>query len=686
MNLSSLFTRDALGRRGFLIGAGAVGGGAAWASAALLTHPGAGGAGAGRAVAARPELMTAALGSGLERVPGALTRARATASTSRGGLTAAARAARAARELAPFADRLPVPPVLRGRGGRLTVSMRTASVRLHRDLPATRLWTYEGGHLGPTIEARSGQRLRIAWENDLTGAFPLAAVRVPFAFEEGQPLMWDRPGREGADPRGDVAALPPWTAVHLHGAVTGGGNDGWAENAVLPGHAQLSEYPNQQAATGLWYHDHAMHITHLNVMSGLAAGAYLIRDAEEDGLDLPAGERELPLVLFDRNLDLDAEGRFTGDLLYKGIVVADDPYELVRPFTGPFTLVNGRIWPYAEVAGGWYRLRLLNASNNRPYLLKLVTEDGTAVDAKRFVQIGTDAGLLPKPAPLADGIALAPAERADVLVDFSAFRGRRLRLVNALPEPGIREDVMQFRVHGRAEDTGFRPPAVLGAAFTPVAPEKAAKAPERMVVLTPVYPKDPELWEMAETEAPTGKLPQDGIVQLEDADGRVRTFKRVASSYQDPVAFTVAAGSTERWSFLSLEKSEGSYPHPMHLHATAFSALSREVYDVSAFTFFELDGGGYGAGTSRPLKRVRAGELSAAEKGPKDTIALNPAELVTVAARFHHTPGRFLHHCHIYEHEDMMMMRPFVVQPKAVIDLAPHGAHGGSPSAGPAHH
>ncbi len=369
MNLSSLFTRDALGRRGFLIGAGAVGGGAAWASAALLTHPGTGtGAGAGRAVATRPDLMTAALGSGLERVPGALTQARATASRSRGGVTAAARAARAAEELAPFADRLPVPPVLRGRGGRLTVSMRTASVRLHRDLPATRLWTYEGGHLGPTIEARSGQRLRIAWENDLTGAFPLAAVRVPFAFEEGQPLMWDRPGREGADPRGDVAALPPWTAVHLHGAVTGGGNDGWAENAVLPGHAQLSEYPNQQAATGLWYHDHAMHITHLNVMSGLAAGAYLIRDAEEDGLDLPAGERELPLVLFDRNLDLDAEGRFTGDLLYKGVVVADDPYELVRPFTGPFTLVNGRIWPYAEVAGGWYRLRRYTIRHHRPEL------------------------------------------------------------------------------------------------------------------------------------------------------------------------------------------------------------------------------------------------------------------------------------------------------------------------------
>ncbi|NEE19480.1 multicopper oxidase domain-containing protein, partial [Streptomyces sp. SID7499] len=153
------------------------------------------------------------------------------------------------------------------------------------------------------------------------------------------PLMWDRPGREGVAVRADVAALPPWAVVHLHGAVTGGGNDGWAENAVLPGAAQLAEYPNEQPAAGLWYHDHAMHITHLNVMTGLGAGSYLIRDEEERRLRLPAGDREIPLVLFDRNLDLDDDGAFTGDLLYKGIVVADDPYELVRPFTGPFNLV-----------------------------------------------------------------------------------------------------------------------------------------------------------------------------------------------------------------------------------------------------------------------------------------------------------------------------------------------------------
>ncbi len=485
--------------------------------------------------------------------------------------------------------------------------------------------------------------------------------------------MWDRPGREGAAARADVAELPPWAVVHLHGAVTGGGNDGWAENAVLPGAAQLAEYPNDQPAAGLWYHDHAMHITHLNVMTGLGAGAYLIRDEEERRLRLPTGDREIPLVFFDRNLDLDDDGAFTGGLLYKGIVVADDPYELVRPFSGPFNLVNGVIWPHLDVEAGWYRFRALNASNNRPYLLKILDEDGKELPSEAFRLIGTDSGLLPKPDPVTDGVPLTPGERADLLVNFAALRGRRLRLVNALPEPGARPDLLEFRVASRAGHDTFVPPKHLATSFTPADPP--ASAPERLVIVTPVYPKDPELWEMEETEAPEGKLPIDGIVQIEDERGTVRTFRRVSATFEDPVRFTVAAGATERWRFLSLEKSAGAYPHPMHLHSVAFQGLSREVYDVSSFTFFELPGGGYGAGTSTPIRWKENAPLTAAEQGPKDVISLAPAQLITVGATFNGPPGRFMHHCHVYEHEDMMMMRPFVVQPGAVMKLAPHHGH-----------
>lgn len=460
---------DLVARRGFLVGAGVAGAGVALGTGLAL--PG----GSGRAAAAtappRSALMTAALGTPLDDLPDAVREAREAGPRLTGAAAEhAARAAKAARALVPFLDPLPVPRVIRGRKGELTVTMRSARVRLHRSLPYTRLWTYEGTHVGPTIEARRGSRLRIAWENDLTGDYPLPAVRVPFAYDPELPLMWDRPGREGAAVRADVAALPPWAVVHLHGAVTGGGNDGWAENAVLPGAAQLAEYPNEQPAAGLWYHDHAMHITHLNVMTGLGAGAYLIRDEEERRLRLPAGDREIPLVLFDRNLDLDDDGAFTGGLLYKGIVVADDPYELVRPFTGPFNLVNGVIWPHLEVEAGWYRFRALNASNNRPYLLKILDEEGGELPSDAFRLIGTDSGLLPRPDPVTDGVPLTPGERADLLVDFSALRGRRLRLVNALPEPGARPDLMEFRVASRAGHDTFVPPKRLATSFTPVAP------------------------------------------------------------------------------------------------------------------------------------------------------------------------------------------------------------------------
>ncbi|NLU73384.1 multicopper oxidase domain-containing protein [Streptomyces sp. HNM0575] len=667
MNPSS-YLRGRVGRRRFIAGAGAVGGFALVGSSAPAS--------AGRPVPAplRPDAMTVALGTPVDQLPGVRATPAAHHHHEASASGHAARGAQAAKDLEPFVDPLPVPPVLRGRDGQLTVSMRRARVRLHRDLPYTHLWTYEGGHVGPTIEVRRGNRLRVAWENELSGDFPVPAVRIPFVppQDPDEPLMWDRPGRDGGKPRKDVAALPPWTVVHLHGAFTGGGNDGWAENAVLPGAAQLAEYPNRQRACGLWYHDHAMHITHLNVVAGLVAGSYLIRDEEEAGLGLPSGEHEIPLVFFDRNLDLDGDGAFTGDLLYKGIVVADDPYELTRPFTGPFNTVNGVIWPHLDVESRWYRFRALNASNNRPYLLKVLDEDGEELPPEAFVQIGTDSGLLPRPARITDGLPLTPGERADVLIDFSRVRGQRLRLVNTLPEPGARPDLMQFRVASRAGGDGFDPPGVAARSFTPLTRKKTEGARERLVIVTPVYPKDPELWEMEEVEAPKGKLPVDGIVQIQDAEGTVRTYKRVAADFQDPVTFTVAAGSTERWTFLSLEKSEGAYPHPMHLHSVSFQGLSRDVYDTSGFVAFELDGGGWGMGTRKPLKLKKKGELTAAEKGPKDVISLKPSEMVTVAAEFDGPAGRFMHHCHIYEHEDMMMMRPFLVQPKAVLDLAPH--------------
>lgn len=176
---------------------------------------------------------------------------------------AAAKATLVGMRLTKFRDPFRIPPVLRPSPMQLlTIRMRAEQVRLHSELPETRVWTYNGLFPGPTIEVRRAERLQVIWQNEITGDYPVEAVELLNATPG--------PGRDGAQPLPDVAALPPWTVVNLHGARTGGGNDGWPENAVLPGNAQLSEYPNDQQATALWYHDHAMAITALNVMTGLA--------------------------------------------------------------------------------------------------------------------------------------------------------------------------------------------------------------------------------------------------------------------------------------------------------------------------------------------------------------------------------------------------------------------------------
>ncbi|MGH3803214.1 MAG: multicopper oxidase domain-containing protein, partial [Pseudonocardiaceae bacterium] len=192
------------------------------------------------------------------------------------------------------------------------MTLRTERVTLHSQLPPTTVWTYNGSSPGPTIRLRRGQKLPVNWQNEITGNFPVTSVQV----QSANPFQTPGPGRDGVAPRPEVAVLPPWTVVHLHGAETGAGNDGWPENAVLPGNSQLAEYPNDQQATALWYHDHAMAITALNVMSGLM-GMYLIRDDEEDALGLPHGKHEVPLIICDRNLDTDADGNLTGELLHK---------------------------------------------------------------------------------------------------------------------------------------------------------------------------------------------------------------------------------------------------------------------------------------------------------------------------------------------------------------------------------
>ncbi|MEA2233338.1 MAG: hypothetical protein QOD83_3154 [Solirubrobacteraceae bacterium] len=599
--------------------------------------------------------------------------------------------------LTKYLDPLRIPPVHKAHDS-LEIKMQATRVRLHSQLPKTPVWAYDGHFPGPTIEVRSGRRLRVAWRNEITGAYPAPAVDVDILVDgRPNPNLTLGAGRDGATPRAEVEALPPWTVVHLHGARTGAGNDGWTDNAVLRGLAQLAEYPNDQPSTTMWYHDHAMAVTALNVFAGLA-GMYLIRDAEEDALHLPRGEREIPLIVCDRNLDTDENGEYTGDLLYKRLNVPlfspiPDAIEDHVPATGPFTLVNGVIWPHLDVEPRWYRFRMLNASNYREYTFELRDEHGAPVNDALY-QIGSDQGLLPVPAALPHGLTLDPGERADVLIDFRAFRGKALTLVNTAPvlatlinSISANPDVMQFRVRSRDPHDDFKLPATLSPSFERLTHESLPEHHKhRWLALTGLEGQHPEMWEMEELEAKDVPpvLPLDGIVQVEvkdphDGTTKLKTLKRVTRDFKDAATFYVEQDSTEQWNIINLTSGFATLPHPVHVHLIRFQALEdrRDIRDVTPF------GGAPGqplGGTTSPIllngtPPKPEDERTPGEKGWKDTIVVRPGELLPIVGEFSGGSGRYMYHCHILEHEDHGMMGTFVVMPEKVMPFDTHPGH-----------
>ena len=344
-------------------------------------------------------------------------------------------------KLAPFADPLPIPPVARAQGVRPSpadssrkihyyrIEMREFARKLHRDLPPTRLWGYEGTFPGPTFETRSGDELLVEWVNRLPHNHLL-------------PIDYTIHGAGRDNP--DVRAV-----VHLHGGKTPPDSDGYPEDWYLPGKSATYYYPNDQDACLLWYHDHAMGINRLNIYAGLI-GLFIIRDHFEDELNLPHSKYEIPLVICDRMLDTHSQ------LYYP---VSPDPRSpWVSDFFGNILTVNGKITPYLQVEARRYRFRLLNGSNSRLYNLHLA-------NGPQMIQIGSDQGLLPAPVAL-DRLLIDSAERADLVIDFSGHEGAWITLRDSV------QDLMQFRVF-RAET---RDTSSLPGKLRPVAriPESAA--------------------------------------------------------------------------------------------------------------------------------------------------------------------------------------------------------------------
>lgn len=501
--------------------------------------------------------------------------------------------------LRKFVDRLPLPGALQPVGTLNDlplheVTMTGFAQRLHSALPPTHVWGYNGSFPGPTLEARTGEPIYVRWINQLPTQHFLPVDFTLHGANMGEPEVR--------------------TAVHLHGGHVPPDTDGGPEAWFAPGNATTLRYPNAQHAAPLWYHDHALGITRLNVYAGLA-GLYLLRDDVEDGLNLPGGDYEVPLVIQDRMFNTD------GSLFYPVSdlpVSPEHPGPWVPEFFGDTIVVNGKIWPRLDVEPRKYRLRIYNGSNARVYRLALSS-------GQPFTLIGSDGGLLEHPVDVAE-VLLAPAERADVVVDFSGLRGKKLVLTNDAATPFPDGDpvdagtsqIMQFRVTRplRRPDTSEVPTFLRSVPRIPV--ESAALV------------RDISIREFKdEDEEPI-------LAQLGDRD------------YDDPVVETPMLGTAEIWRFINTTGDT----HPIHMHLVQFQVLDRQALDVDTYL------------NTNPRQVVMTGPPQApepVEAGWKDTVRANPGEVTRIIARFENFAGRYVYHCHILEHEDNEMMRPFDV-------------------------
>jgi len=389
--------------------------------------------------------------------------------------------------------------------------------------------------------------------------------------------------------------------VHLHGAKAPPESDGYPENWYVPGKSAVCHYPNRQDATMLWYHDHTLGINRLNVFAGLF-GVFFVRDEFEDSLNLPRGKYEVPLVIYDRVFDLD------GQLNYP--VSGDPKSPWVPEVFGDAVLVNGKLFPYLEVGPRRYRFRVLNGANGRFFHLTLSrgpTSNGT------FHQIGTDQGLLPAPVPL-QRLSIAPGERADLIVDFSSrdFSGAGGGNV-ILKNDNL--NVMQFRV----APNGPRDTSVLPQTLRPV-----PKIPESSAVKTRMLT----------------------LVEVTDLVQRPVRMLLNNVHWSKPVTENPVLDSVEIWNLINTTDDA----HPIHLHLVKFQILDRRSFSVA--DYWVKNEIKYTAPAMPP---------EPGEAGWKDTVRADPGMVTRIIIRFEGFTGRYVWHCHILEHEDNEMMRPFDV-------------------------
>ncbi|HEU4385664.1 MAG TPA: multicopper oxidase [Anaeromyxobacteraceae bacterium] len=621
-----------------------------------------------------------------------------------------------------YVTQLVAPPAMPRSQSDLSVDYQIAVRQFQQQIlppgyPMTTVWSYgsidhpgtvaQGGSFfypAFTIEARAGTAVQVKWINDLkdsNGGYLKHLLPVDTT------IHWANPPKQCIDgsSRTDCAGFPSTytgpvpIVTHLHGSHVDPESDGYPEAWYLPAAKNIPggfatrgshfgqaagapdvagqaifRYRNDQAATTLWYHDHTLGITRLNVYAG-PAGFYLLRGGQND---LPSGvlpgpapgvganpfgkHYEIPIVIQDRSFNAD------GSLFYPGtrrffdgyngpFIPSTDISPKWNPETfGNFMVVNGRTWPYLEVEPRKYRFRFLNGCNARFLILTTGFPDAPALT---FQRIGADGGFLPAPLPQTS-LLLGPAERADVVVDFSGFAvGTNVDLQNvgpdepfgggvpnqdfAVSDPGSTGQVMRFKV-------------------VPLASVDSSSIPE-------VLP----------SEGPLGASSRTRRVSLNEASSRVRCLNAkgfsvsclaqgatefgpvhsnlgpvdgsgnpVPTPWADAITENPALGATETWEMYNFTADA----HPIHIHLVQFQILDRQplVTDAEGITAPPVAF----AGPPRPPESW--------ETGRKDTVIVFPGEVARVKALYD-IPGLFVWHCHILEHEDNEMMRPYRIGP-----------------------
>jgi len=611
------------------------------------------------------------------------------------------------------------------------ISMKQFSQQiLPAGFPKTTVWWYGAVksastrglliHNAPslTIETKWNRPVRVKWINDLKDA---NGNFLPHLLPVDPTLHWANPP-QGSDPlygSGPRDSRPTFTSTpgpytgpvpivtHLHGSAgVGDESDGYAEAWFLPaannipgGYAKegtwynffagkastnfgvtwgpgfsIFQYPNNQRECTLWYHDHALGMTRLNVYAG-PAGFFLVRGGPEgdkaildsrtgttavlpspapmEGDKFPPNKTyyEIPIAVQDRAFNAD------GSLFYPnsreffdgatasnpGFIPFTDLSPIWNPeFFGNMIMVNGNTWPFQTVEKRRYRLRFLNGCQSRFLILDFNNIPGVEV-----WQIGNEGGFLAAPVNLTanngNRLLMGLAERVDLIVDFTNVPVGNYVLGNVGPDepfgggeppgdfdsadPDTTGQVMQFRV------------------VPPVAPDPTT--PPQFLVLPAITPLPAEVrtrpLALLEQASEFWDGPAEAMLGTVDGDGF-----GVSHMWAEPVTENPGVGDTEVWEYYNFTADA----HPMHIHEVAFQVVNRQALVTNE------------DGETEPPARLVGDPRppEAWESGFKDTVIAYPGEVTRFRVRFTN-PGQFVWHCHIVEHEDNEMMRPYRIGP-----------------------